>query len=275
MQALQWCAEPQDERISLIGVDYVWHKTRDGGDLYLTRFGLPFRDHLLPENWLAPDWFTSQRTRLSGTSAIYKIPTRPVRGRSINVVARFSRVGEEAFVASSTGALYDHVEFNSPFEEFARVMELRAARTPRCPSRMLTKRPLAIYVPAERLQLWQTGRQESKIAAKSARHPEAAIDIHRQYILLYGWIDGMNAVETAEILGLTNQPLQSFLSAATHRAIRELELHGFCVFDIKPEHVLFRVRPDHSLLRRRDGAVAYAVVDYELLMRLEDGSRHP
>lgn len=121
------------------------------------------------------------------------------------------------------------------------------------PFRILTKRPLAIYVPAERLQLWQLGRQESKMEAKSARHPDAALDIHRRYILLYGWIDGLNAVEAATALGLTDQPLQAFLSASTHRAMRELELHGFCVFDIKPEHVLLRVRPDRSLLRRRDG----------------------
>lgn len=213
--------------------------------------------------------------RLHGTSTIYKVPTRPVRGQSINLVARFSRVGEEAFVASPTGAPYDHVEFNSPFEEFARVMELRAARSTQCPYRILTKKPLAIYVPAERLQLWQLGRQESKIAAKSARHPEATLDIHRQYILLYGWIDGMNAVEAASFLGLSGQPLQTFLSDTTHRAIRELELHGFCVFDIKPEHVVLRVRPDHSLLRRRDGEPAYAVVDYELLMRLGDRDPQP
>jgi len=274
MQTLQRCQAPRAERLSLHGVDYVRHQTRDGGDLYLTRFGLPFREHLLPENWHAPDWFAATRMRLHGTSTIYKVPTRPVRGRSINLVARFSRVGEEAFVASPTGAPIDHVEFNSPFEEFARVLELRAARTPQCPH-ILTKRPLAIYVPAERLQLWQLGRQESKMEAKSARHPEAALDIHRQYILLYGWIDGLNAVEAATALGLTDQPLHAFLSASTQRAIRELALHGFCVFDIKPEHVLLRVRPDRSLLRRRDGEPAYAVVDYELLMRLADQNEHP
>ena len=31
--------------ISLIGVDYLRLKTGDGGDLYLTRFGLPFSSH--------------------------------------------------------------------------------------------------------------------------------------------------------------------------------------------------------------------------------------
>ena len=36
--------------MSLLGVDYIHLKTADGGDLYLTRFGLPFWKNLLPEN---------------------------------------------------------------------------------------------------------------------------------------------------------------------------------------------------------------------------------
>ena len=43
--------------ISLLGVDYIHLKTADGGDLYLTRFGLPFWKNLLPENWYAREWF--------------------------------------------------------------------------------------------------------------------------------------------------------------------------------------------------------------------------
>ena len=34
-----------------------------------------------------------------------------------------------------------------------------------------TQKPLAIYVPSKRLQLWETGRSEHRIAAKVARHP--------------------------------------------------------------------------------------------------------
>jgi len=58
------------EVISLIGVDYFRFKTREGGELYLTGFGVPFRDHLAPENCYAPDWFNEPRVRLVGTSAI-------------------------------------------------------------------------------------------------------------------------------------------------------------------------------------------------------------
>ena len=64
--------------MSLLGVDYFHLKTDDGGDLYLTRFGLPFWKNLLPKNWYAREWFEANRERLEGTSMVYKVPTRPV-----------------------------------------------------------------------------------------------------------------------------------------------------------------------------------------------------
>ena len=35
-------------------------KTGDGGDLYLTRHGAPFREHLRPENWYDKAWFETE-----------------------------------------------------------------------------------------------------------------------------------------------------------------------------------------------------------------------
>lgn len=256
--------------ISLIGVDYLRLKTGDGGDLYLTRFGLPFREQLAPENWYAPDWFAVRRTRLPGTSAIYKVPTRPVRGVSLNLVARFSRVGQEIPLDTLTLNENIHAEFNSPFEEFALVMELRAAGLGASRARILTKRPLAIYMPPEQLQHWQTGRLESKMAAKRARHPEAELDLLRQYILLYGWIEGLNAVQAIQALGVTGRLAETFLAETTLHAIHDLEQLGFRMLDIKPEHLVLRIRPDGSLLRRRTGNPSYALVDYELLERFRE-----
>ena len=256
--------------ISLIGVDYLRLKTGDGGDLYLTRFGLPFREQLVPENWYAPDWFAVRRARLPGTSAIYKVPTRPVRGVSLNLVARFSRVGQEIPLDTLTLNENIHAEFNSPFEEFALVMELRAAGLGASRARILTKRPLAIYMPPEQLQHWQTGRLESKMAAKRARHPEAELDLLRQYILLYGWIEGLNAVQAIQALGVTGRLAETFLAETTLHAIHDLEQLGFRMLDIKPEHLVLRIRPDGSLLRRRTGNPSYALVDYELLERFRE-----
>ncbi len=256
--------------ISLIGVDYLRLKTGDGGDLYLTRFGLPFREQLAPENWYAPDWFAVRRARLPGTSAIYKVPTRPVRGVSLNLVARFSRVGQEIPLDTLTLNENIHAEFNSPFEEFALVMELRAAGLGASRARILTKRPLAIYMPPEQLQHWQTGRLESKMVAKRARHPEAELDLLRQYILLYGWIEGLNAVQAIQALGVTGRLAETFLAETTLHAIHDLEQLGFRMLDIKPEHLVLRIRPDGSLLRRRTGNPSYALVDYELLERFRE-----
>lgn len=251
--------------VSLIGVDYLRLKTGEGGELYLTRFGMPFQEHLAPENWYAPDWFAAHRSRLSGTSAIYKTPTKPVRGLSIDLVVRFSRVGEEMPVDLLTRNENIHVEFNSPFEEFALVTELRKAGRGASRTRVFTKKPLAIYVPSEPLKPWQTGRSDSRMAAKRARHPEAELDPLRQYILLYGWIDGFNAVQTMQMLGVAGDRAETFLAKTTLRAIQDLEQLGFRMLDIKAEHIVLRMRPDGSLLRRRNGNLAYALVDYELL----------
>ena len=182
---------------SLLGVKYLRLKTNDGGDIHLTHFGLPFWRHLLPENWYAPEWFVANRERLEGTSTIYKVPTRPLNGRSLNLVVKWSRVGEDVPLDTLTVNRFMHAEFNSPFEEFSLLMELRRGQTGPPGVHIRTQQPLAIYVPGERLQLWQTGRSESILRAKLARHSEVEIDILRQYVVLYGWIKGLNAVEMA------------------------------------------------------------------------------
>jgi hypothetical protein len=257
------------EAVSLLGVDYTRLKTQDYGDLYLTHFGVPLREHLAPENWYAPDWFARRRVPLEGTSTIYRLPTRPARGRALDLIVRFSRLGQE--IPLGTQFLSDnvHAEFNSPFEEFALVMALRKAHRGKSLPQMFTQKPLAIYVPSTKLQDWQTGRLESKMAAKRARHPEVKLEKSRLYILLYGWIDGLNAVQAAHALGMSAGGTRKFLRDVTLRVIHDLTSHGFRVLDIKPEHVVVRIRPDSSLLRRPSGDLAYALVDYELLERLE------
>jgi len=44
-----------------MGVEDARHNTLDGGDLYLIRFGAPFRQQLAPESWYAADWFIERR----------------------------------------------------------------------------------------------------------------------------------------------------------------------------------------------------------------------
>ncbi len=254
--------------LSLLGVDYWRLRLPDGGDLYLTCFGRVIWEHLTPPNWYAPDWFAARRVRLCGTSGIYKVPTRPLRGLSFDLVVRFSRVGQELPIDDSILGENPRTEFNSPFEEIALLMELRAGGIDRTRPRILTKKPLAIYIPPERFPDWQIGRVERKIAVKLAQHPEATLDMTRQYLMLYGWIEGLNAPQTVQALGLTGPPAQRFLSEVTREAQRDLERHHFRMLDLKPDHVILRIRSDGSLLCRH-GKPAYALVDYELLERLE------
>ena len=256
--------------VDLLGVSYVHSKTADGGDLYLTRFGVPFWDHLLPENWYAREWFKANRERLVGTSAVYKVPTRRIKGRSLDLVVKWSRVGEAVPLDTMTINKFMNAEFNSPFEEFSLLTELRAGQGGPPDIHLRTQKPLAIYVPSERLQLWQTGRSESRIAAKLARHPGVELDILRQYVLLYGWIKGADLEEVATLWGMKDEERAQFLAGAMSLAIHELELKGYRVADMKPAHVIVRLGPDGSLVRETNGEMVYAVVDYELLERTPD-----
>jgi len=253
--------------MSLLGVDYYRLKTDDGGDLYLTRFGLPFWKSLLPKNWYAREWFEANRKRLDGTSMVYKLPTRPVNDRALNLVVKWSRVGEVVPLDTLTVNKFIHAEFNSPFEEFSLLMELRRGEAGPAGIRIRTQRPLAIYVPSNRLQLWQTGRSEDKIRAKVTRHPGVEIDILRQYVVLFGWIKGLDAVQTAEKFGFEGRAQAEFLARVTSLVTHELWQKGYRVVDMKPAHIILRPQPDRFLLRDHNDQFAYALVDYELLER--------
>jgi hypothetical protein len=252
----------------ILGVRYFHRQTPDGGDLYLTEFGAPFARQLLPENWREPAWFLAHRQKLRGTSTIDRTRTRPVAGQSLEIVVRYNRVGEELPVDTLTLEKFIHADFNSPFEEIFVLTQLRAARRGPDRRRIPTKRPLAIFEPPDLLQLWQSGRLESKIAMKLARYPQAVLDIRRQYILVYGWIDGFDAVQVAEMRLPAGAARDQFLQETTAFVTAELAEAGFRVLDMKPAHVILRLDAAGGLKRRRDGKPLYALVDYELLEKI-------
>ena len=252
----------------ILGVSYFHTQTPDGGNLYFTQFGLPFARHLLPENWRDPDWFVAHREKLRGTSTIYRTVTKPVAGRSLEIVVRYNRVGEELPVDTLTLEKFINADFNSPFEEIAVLAQLRAARRGKDLRRIPTKKPLAIFEPPDLLQLWQSGRLESKIAQKLARYPQAALDIRRQYIVIYGWIDGYDAQQVADQWRLTGEAREKFLKETTEFVTAELAEAGFRVLDMKPAHAILRFDEAGNLKRRQDGQLLYALVDYELLEKI-------
>jgi hypothetical protein len=146
-------------------------------------------------------------------------------------------------------------------------MELREGRMGPQSIQIKTQHPLAIYVPSRRLQLWQTGRSETKIKAKITKHPGVEIDILRQYVVVFGWIKGLDAVQTADHLGLKGEARSRFLAQTNSLVVHELAQKGYQVADMKPEHIILRPQPDGSLLRDRNGQFVYGLVDYELLHR--------
>lgn len=269
--------------INLLDVVYAHTKTSDGGDLYLTYYGLLYNDLLELENWYDKEWFESRRERLSGTGAVFRVPTKEVNGRRLNLVVKNSRVGEDVPLTTRVLEEFVNAEFNSPWEEFSLVMEVRANTFGPQNIKIRTQRPLAIYVPPERLQLWQTGRSRYKINKIIQRHPGISLDILRQYKLIYQWIEGLNVVEAFEQIGVAGDELVHHLEHITHKATADLEQKGYVMADMKPSHIIIseemirqmrelgggergRARQTHflrSLVERGQ----YAIVDYELLTR--------
>jgi hypothetical protein len=269
--------------INILGVVYVHKKLADGGDMYLTRYGLSCGELLDIENWYEKEWFESHRERLIGTSAVYRVPTKTVSGQALNLVVKYSRVGED--VPVNTQVLYEFInaEFNSPWEEFSLTMEMRdGAFGPRNIG-IRTQRPLAIYVPPEQMQLWQTGRSRHRINKIIQRHSGVSLDILRQYILVYEWIEGLSMVEAFESLGCAGGELDDLLKPVTLKAIADMEAKGYVVADMKPNHIIVgedRLRAMRSLAPASDGRDRqigflqecaqrneYSVIDYELLLR--------
>lgn len=271
--------------INLLGVVYAHTKTSNDGDMYFTRHGLPYSDVLEIENWYEKEWFETHRERLSGTSAVFKVPTREIDGRRLKLVVKNSRVGED--VPLDTHTLYEFInaEFNSPWEEFSLVIEMRESDFGPRDITIKTQRPLAIYVPPERLQLWQTGRSRSKINKITQRHLGINLDILKQYKLIYQWIEGLNIVEAFKEIGIPDEDLDLLLKPITAKVIADLDAKGFVVADMKPSHIIIgeghvaRMRklgreikgngdPRQSgYLRSLIDEGHYSVVDYELLLR--------
>jgi hypothetical protein len=254
----------------LLGVDYIHVPTTNGGDLYLTRFGLPFMEHLQLENWREDLWFEEKRERLQGSGMVYRTPTKVVNGQALDLVVKYCRVGEDVPLDTLTFEKFSHAEFNSPYEEFSLVMELRERNLD---GRIRTHRPLAIYVPPERLELWQTGRSMHRIERKKAKFRDVELDIFRRYVLIYQWIKGQSADATMEVVVPEPARRAALLEQLTLKVKADLARNGFMVVDHKPAHIILRRRPDGTLLRDRRGNYVYALVDFELLQRSPEHER--
>lgn len=246
----------------ILGLDYVHVMNASGDDLYVTPFGLPLAEVLLPENLFSDkQWFQENAVRLRGSGTCYRVRTRPIRNLQRDIVLKWNRMGQNVPVQDYEEDICDF-EFNSPFEEFSLLMELKNTRH-ESPGAVYTHKPLAIIVPHERKDLQRLGRSEHKMLPLIEAHKELELDMHRSYAVIYEWIKGLDAVE-AEERGLLD--VQGMVDL-TLRCERQLLSKGFVVHDRKPHHVIVRPRRDGTLATDRSGRILYGLVDFELLKR--------
>ncbi|MGB6002347.1 MAG: hypothetical protein WBI00_17875, partial [Thermoanaerobaculia bacterium] len=267
-------------KVRAFGVDYCHIVPPEGGDLYVTHHGWPHVLQLLPKNWYVDRWYSSHGERLAGaTGNVYRVHSKPVDGRSADLVVKFSRVAQEVSIVVETSFPADvdyetiaGARFNSPMEEFGLVYELRRDVLGAAHPRILVQKPLAIYAPPEEFKLWQLGRKQNwfkkhrRLLADDQEKEVKAIelDIKRIYVLLYGWIKGRDAEQYWEAGDITQQELYGL----TVRVIRELAQKGFRVLDNKPKHFILRKqRRDRKIMRRDGRRLTYALVDFEFLQR--------
>jgi hypothetical protein len=276
---------PHKALVNVLGVVYLHTRTDDGGDLYCTRFAEPHREHLDIKNWYEESWFKTNRVRLLGTSSVYRVPTRPVNDTSLDLVVKNCRVGEDVPINTHTLEEFVSAEFNSPWEEFALVMEMADKQVGQRINWIRAQRPLAIYVPPQRMQFWQSGRSRAKINRIRARHPGIDIDILKQYKLVYEWIRGKNLIETFEHIKLEFPDVVHHLQDMQKKAFDDLSKKGYHMADMKPEHVILDEEDAGRIEQAGQGGEAgaaqkqvdmvyhllevgkYSVIDYELLFR--------
>jgi hypothetical protein len=304
-------AAPATLRRRVLGVDYLQLRGRQSGDLYVTRHGWPVLDSIVPSQWFVGDRLRKVGRQLAGaTGAVYRVPVAHQARSCFALVVKFSRFAQEALISMPAGEPMDWAErdriaaseFLSPFEEFANLERLRASAGMSIP----TKAPLAIYSPATRYLDWQLGRIDHRrwwydriLAEDQAEQPEdsrVAYDWERLYVLIYRWIDGINA-ETAREQGYLTESALRDLYQGSRQALRQ---HGWDVLDHKARHVIVRPVSEHEAetdsapetdskpqaepktlvvpearpdakpapgrLLHRHGRIRWALVDYELLV---------
>ncbi len=271
--------------INVLDVVYVHFKTDEGGDIYLTMFAQQYHKHFHIGNWYEADWFNKHKTRLKGTGSVYRVPTKAVDGKVLDLVVKNCRVGEDVPIDTHTLKEFCDAEFNSPWEEFSLVMEMRESKYGPGDLGINTQMPMVIYVPPEKMQIWQSGRSRAKINRIRAKHPGIDLDILKQYKLIYGWIEGHNLPEVFEHIDVEDDVRIHHIKTLDECVMFDLEEKGYLVADMKPEHIIIsdestkriekigRVKKNNFTKDQIDylynliNTGKYSVVDYELLLR--------
>lgn len=261
--------------VRCFGVDYSHERTTDGGDLWITRCGWPFREHLLPEHWFENSRYISEGRRLGfSTGHVYQMVST-IGTRRLALVIKVSRVAQPLSPNGLLDAASDsRTTFASPFEELGQLDELRKSEASR--KYLFTKRPLCIFSPGERLPSWMFDRvrhefemTERRLKADPTRDPRAegpTLEACRDYFTLFAWVDGYNLEELVKLGRLSPREMNEL-----DREVRcRLDELGFMVADHKPNHIIVRLDA-RGVPRRRNGRLVAALADFELLEKIRPG----
>jgi len=271
---------PEEYHIRSFGVPYIRNPDAEGGFLYVTRWGWHHLSHLRQENWYQDRKFVKQGQRLRGsTGTVYYFSSFPEGAAPLDLLLKVSRIAENVpgELAGEFPELHikSGASFNSPFEEFGMVEELRDSSFGPPKLHIRTKRPLAIYCAPRDLPAWQLGRRKSDFQNHlhmMERDQEVVPEgmkvrllENRQYFSIYAWVPGLDAQAAMEEGLMTEKELEDL----SERVNRELSEKGFRILDNKPKHFILRKGPDGQLIRHGDRFI-YVQVDFELLQRTEE-----
>ncbi|MBD3390842.1 MAG: hypothetical protein GF418_02315 [Chitinivibrionales bacterium] len=247
--------------MTVLGVEYRHLHTSSGSDLYLTKYGIPYSGRLVSEKWYTHRTSAYTWEKLRGTGTVYRVHT-PRDSWQCDIVVKHSRVGQDV-PGRDPEICSDNVlsEFNSPFEEFSLLMEMRDARF-ESPGIIRTHQPLAIFVPVDRIDPELLGRKQYLFSQK-AKEAAVELDLHRQYLVIYQWIKGADAVEACKRGALAESELEPLMQSVQ----QELNNKGFEDHDRKPHHIIVRIDRDGSVVRSREGIPIHAYIDFEVLRR--------
>ena len=278
---------PAARRARVFGTDFALCPQADGGALYICGSAWHWFDYLNPDRWWDRTALAVRGERLgASTGTVYRVRSAPEGCRPRDLVVKFSRVAQDVplfipdeFLDSLPKEAVATARFLGPFAEFGMLHELRESSLNHGPYRLRTKVPLGIYSPPEQYPRWQTGRHSdifhSHLVAMTNDQFEngltpVALDIGRDYLGIYEWIDGIDA-EEAHQQGCLDELALRDLTRQSNLALNRL---GYRVLDNKPRHIIVRPRPDGTLPTRH-GETLYALIDFELLQRHEDGETEP
>ncbi len=251
--------------LKILDVYYFHIKLDNQEDLYITKYGLPFIKNLLPVNFLTDDkWFENNSIRLEGTSCLYKVKTKKINEKQIDLVIKWNRMGQD-IPDTNKDEKFMNEEFNSPFEEFSMVMELRNTKY-ESEGKIITHKPLAIYVPSEKDELWKLGRSQYMMKKVIRRHKEINIDMFRSYLVIYEWIKGIDCVNAYKEKKIKQEEMVNLTLNAESNMIKK----GFRVTDRKPNHIIIRFSNKNSIVKDKAGYPIYGMVDFELLHRTKE-----